>query len=75
MEKRLEEHRSRLKKMGWTFIAFAIVVSGITYLIPNNETIYWLSHDGKQGFYVLSSLFFFLGFYCLGAIWRGRNFI
>lgn len=75
MEKRIEEQLSRLKRMGCTFIAFAIFVSGLTYFLPYDEKNYWLSFDGKQGFYVLSALFFFLGLYCLGAIWRRRHFI
>jgi hypothetical protein len=61
--------------MGWAFVGLALTVTGITYFLPNNEAIYWLSADGKQGFYVLSAFFFFLGLYCLGAIWRRRNFI
>ena len=64
----------RLKKMGWAFLILAIVTTGTAYALPDNQSIYWLSADGKQGFYVLSAFFAFLGFYCLGAIWRRRNY-
>lgn len=75
LEKRIQEELSRLKKMGWVFLIIAIVVSLGTYLLPDNQSIYWLSTDGKKGFYVLSAFFIFLGFYCWGAIWRKRTFI
>ena len=61
--------------MGWTFIVLAAITCAIVYLLPNNQTNYWLSHDGKQGFYVLSAFLAFLGLYCLGAIWRKKHFL
>jgi hypothetical protein len=75
LEKRLQEQLHRLKKMGWTLLGLAAVFSGITYFLPHHENIYWLSTEGKEGCYVLSALFIFLGFYCLGAVWRRRNFL
>lgn len=70
-----KEQLDRLRIMGWTFLGLAATASLITYLLPSDESNYWLSIDGKQGFYVLSGLFVFLGLYCLGAIWRRRNFV
>ncbi|MFI0435395.1 MAG: hypothetical protein ACH350_06690 [Parachlamydiaceae bacterium] len=75
MKHRIEAQLTRLKRMGSTLIAFAIATSFIIYFLPNSEANYWLSKEGKQGFYVLSAFFFFLGFYCLGAIWRRKHFI
>lgn len=75
LEKRVQEQISRLRKMGWTLLGLAVLSSGITYFLPHDETNYWLSYDGKQGMYVLSAFFFFLGLYCLGAIWRRRSFL
>lgn len=62
------EHIKRLKKLGWTFILLGLFCSIVIYFLPNDQTNYWLSHDGKQGFYVISILFGFLGIYCLKAI-------
>ncbi len=75
LEKRVKEQLNRLKKMGWILIGLAATFSGSAYILPHDETSYWLSSAGKEGFYVLSTFFFFLGLYCLGAIWRRRNFI
>ncbi len=65
----------RIKKMGLVFLGMAAAGAAAAYFLPADETNYWLSASGKEGFYVLSSLFFFLGLYCLGSIWRRRNFI
>ncbi len=75
LEKRVKAQVNRLRKMAWSFLILAAVISGSVYLLPANETSYWLSIKGKEGFYILSSLFFFFGFYCFGAIWRRQNFI
>lgn len=75
LEKRRREQFIRLKKMGWSLLVLAIAVSGIVYLLPYDESNYWLSREGKEGFYVLSAFFIFLGLYCLGAVWRRQNFI
>jgi Na+/proline symporter len=75
LERQRREQIDRLRKMGWTFLGLAAFISGVVYFLPRNETIYWLSANGKEGFYVLSAFFVFLGLYCLGAIWRRRNFI
>lgn len=74
-EKLLREQLSRLRKMGWAFLGLAAAASVTAYFLPHNESNYWLSSSGKEGFYVLSLLFVLLGLYCLGAIWRRRNFI
>lgn len=75
IEKRLREESGRLRKMGWNFLGLATLFSTIAYFSPDDETSYWLSVDGKEGFYVLSAFLVFLGFYCFGAIWRRQNFI
>ncbi len=75
LEKRVQEQLSRLKKTGWAFLILATVFSGTAFLLPTNEMNYWLSSNGKEGFYVLSAFFVFLGLYCFGAIWRRRHFI
>jgi hypothetical protein len=75
LEKRVLEQTLRLKRMGWAFLFLAALCSGVTYFLPDDEAIYWLSATGKEGIYVLSTLFVFLGFYCLGAIWRRRSFL
>lgn len=74
IHERSKEELRRLRKMGWAFLILAIATSGASYASPDNESIYWLSSDGKEGFYVLSAFFAFLGLYCLGAIWRRRNY-
>lgn len=75
IEKRVKEEISRLKKMGYTLLGLASFVILLTYLSPLDETNYWFSRNGKDGFYILSSLFIFLGLYCLGAVWRRKHFI
>lgn len=75
LEKQEQEQLVRLKKMGWTFLTLAAVVVLMTYCLPNDELNYWLSREGKRGFYVLSGLFVFFGCYCLGAIRRRKSFI
>ena len=75
LEKRVQEQTARLRKMGWSLLTMAVLCSGTTYFLPNDETTYWLSSTGKEGMYVLSAFFVFLGFYCLGAIWRRRSFL
>lgn len=73
--KRITEARlKRFAIMGWFMILFAAVCSFSAYFSPSNESNYWLSREGKEGFYVLSLLFVFLGCYCLGAIWRERRY-
>lgn len=74
LDRRIQAQVNRLKKMGKALSSLAALCSGITYLLPHDETIYWLSSNGKQGTYVLSAFFLFLGLYCLRAIWRRRNF-
>lgn len=74
-EKRVQEQQTRLRTMGWSLLSLAALCSSITYYLPYDETNYWLSSTGKQGFYVLSLFFIFLGLYCLGALWRRRHFI
>ncbi len=73
-EKRMQEQAGRLKFMGWIFIGLALFCSTCAYFIPTNEAIFLLSSRNKEGVYVLSGFFFFLGLYCLGAIWRRRHF-
>lgn len=75
LEKRVQEQQIRLRKMGWSLLSLATLCSAIVYYLPQDETNYWLSSTGKQGFYVLSLFFIFLGLYCLGAIWRRRHCI
>ena len=70
-----KEQVKRLKTMGLFFILFGLVCSGITFFLPHDETLYLLSSAGKEGTYVLSSFFFFLGFYCWGAVWRKKHFL
>jgi hypothetical protein len=65
---------NRLKRMGWTFLGLAAATAAV-YFLPNDESNYWLSSSGKEGFYIFSAFFVSLGLYCLGAIWRRRNFI
>jgi hypothetical protein len=74
-EKYTREHIRRLRTMGLVFILLGTLCSATTYYLPLNETTYWLSREGKEGFYVLSAFFCFLGLYCLGSIWRKRHFI
>ena len=74
VEKQQMEQLNRLKRMGWAFFGLA-AAAALTYFLPDDESNYWLSSGGKEGFYVLSALFVFLGLYCLGAVWRRRNFI
>lgn len=69
-----KQQQTDLKKMGWCLILFALFVSTIAYFLPSEQTVYWLSSTGKQGFYVLSGLFVFLGLYCFGAVWRRSRF-
>ena len=64
-----------LKRMGWTFIALGALTSAIIFFMPSISTNYWLSPEGKQGFYVLSGFLVFLGLYCLGAIWRKKHYL
>ena len=73
MNKRIAEQIAQLKRMGWSLIIMATTVTIINALLPHQEDSYWLSNEGKQGFYTLSGLFFFLGLYCFGALWRRRN--
>jgi uncharacterized membrane protein YkgB len=75
LRKRHQEQTTRLQVMGWTLIGFAFICSACAYFIPTDETIFWLSSANKEGIYALSGFFTFLGFYCLGAIWRKRHFI
>lgn len=75
LDKRIQEQTHRLKTMGWTLLGLAAFFSGLAELLPHDESIYWLSDNGKEGIYVLSALFVFLGFYCLGAIWRRGPFL
>ena len=75
LEKRVKEQVDRLRRMAWSFLILAAVISGSVYLLPTNEATYWLSINGKEGFYILSALFVFFGIYCFGAIWRRRHFI
>lgn len=75
VNRRTVEELARLKKMGWALLTFALATTAVVYCLPDNDSIYWLSSDGKEGFYVLSAFFAFLGLYCLGAIWRRRHFI
>lgn len=75
LQKRVQEQLNRLKKMGWAFLIIAITASAAAYFLPDNPSNYWLSANGKKGFYVLSTFFAFLGFYCWGAVWRKRTFI
>lgn len=74
-EHRAREHLSRLRTMGIGFIILAIVFSLTVYILPTDESNYWLSSINKEGVYVISAFFAFLGLYCLGALWRRRNFI
>jgi len=73
--KHLVAHLARLKRMGIVLIALAFFFSLGVYLLPTDESNYWFSSNNKEGVYVLSAFFCFLGFYCLGAIWRKRHFI
>lgn len=73
-KKRKEEESANLKSMGICLIATALLIGLVVYFLPLDPSNYWLSEDGKQGFYALCSLFFFFGLYCLGAIWRRRHF-
>lgn len=75
IKNRVQEQVTRLKKMGGTFLALAALFAGTTYFLPADQTTYWLSVEGKEGFYVLSTFFVFLGLYCFGAVWRRQNFI
>ncbi len=75
INERTREEIIRLKKMGWAFLILAIVTTAVAFALPVNETNYWLSSDGKKGFYVLSAFFAFLGLFCLGSIWRRDQFI
>lgn len=74
LEQRMQEEVARLKRMGWCLLGLAALTIGTTYFLPTDENNYWVSSEGKQGFYVLSVLFIFLGLYCLGAVWRRRHF-
>lgn len=74
-DKRVKEHLERLKRMGVGFFCLAVLFSLTAYLLPNDETIYWLSSRNKEGIYALSALFVFFGLYCLGARWRKRHFV
>lgn len=69
-----EEHQ-RIRKMGWTFLILAAISIAIPYFTPTNESNYWLSTDGKEGFFALSGLFIALGLYSLGSVWRRKYFI
>lgn len=71
---RIQQEIQQLKKAGRGFIIMAIFCSLTVFLLPEDPSNYWLSSDGKLGFYVLSSLFAFFGFYCLGATWRRKHF-
>ncbi len=75
LEKRVQEQADRLTRMGKVLLGLAIICSGTAYLLPHDESNYWLSANGKEGMYVLSMLFVFLGLYCLGAVWRRRSFL
>ena len=75
LEQLRKAHLFRLKKMGISLIGLAVCFSLLAYFLPTDETNYWLSSDNKEGVYVLSTFFCFLGIYCLGAIWRKRTFI
>lgn len=67
---RTKEEAGRLKAMGWTLIGIALITTGAVFFLPGDESTYWLSTDGKNGFYTLSLLFAFLGVFCLGAVSR-----
>lgn len=69
-----EEHH-RIRRMGWTFLILAVVSIAIAYLTPTDDTNYWLSTKGKEGFFALSGLFIALGLYSLGSVWRRKYFI
>lgn len=75
LEKRIEEEALRLKTMGWAFLLLAAFACSFVYLLPDSDAFYLLSVEGKKGFYVLSAFFGFLGVYCLGAVWRRRNYL
>lgn len=72
-EKQHREHQSRLKKMAIAFLSLPFFVISVTYFLPNDESSYWFSKTGKEGFYVLSSFLIFLGIYCLGSINREKQ--
>lgn len=75
-KKRLNQDFIRqLKTMGWALIGLAAAFTLLAYLTPTNETSYWFSSRNKEGIYAISSLFVFLGIYCLGAVWRRKYFI
>lgn len=71
---RMQQEILQLKKAGWGFLIMACLCTLVVFFLPEDPSNYWLSHEGKLGFYVLSSLFAFFGFYCLGATWRRKNF-
>jgi hypothetical protein len=75
MQGRVKEQIRELKRYGITLLGLAASLTLVSYILPHDETHYWLSHEGKRGMYVLSAFFVFLGFYCLGAVWRRKNFI
>jgi len=75
LEKRLKTQAEGIRKMGWAFMLISLVIFAITYHLPNDDGNYWLSEKGKQGFYSFSVLFLFFSLYCLGSVWRRKNFL
>lgn len=72
---RKQEQVKQLKKMGWVFIGLSLLFIIGMYISPQTAPGTWLSPTNKQGVYVLSALFIFFGFYCLGAAGRKRYFL
>lgn len=74
-----KERMKRLQKMGSFFIALAFLFSLSALLTPTASFTdlhtLWLSAEQKEGVYVMSTLFFFLGIYCFGGIWRKQPLI
>lgn len=67
-------------RMGWMLVGMALTFSTLTFLTPTSTIgeeglLHWLSAEQKTGVYAVSALFLFLGLYCLGGVWRKRNFI
>jgi|GEM_PF-3899480 len=75
LEKQTKEHFMRVKRMGTILFSLAFFFSLLAYLLPTDESVFWLSTSNKEGVYVLSAFFCFLGLYCWGGVWRGKNFI
>lgn len=66
-EQRIKAESYRLKKMGVTLIILAIGFNLSAYFIAPEKS--------QEGIFPISALLGFLGFYCLGAVWRRKNFI